>query len=108
MVKHHPPQFKADAVALYASRPGATTVFGRRGPGINTEALRAWRRGREAIPRTATPTPAPTEQPSFEAENDALRRILWPKPHDPWPTSRVKAPALSVSMDVVHIIKELG
>ncbi|MGW0886369.1 transposase [Streptomyces sp. NPDC002671] len=39
-MKHYPPQFKADAVALYRSRPGATIKSVAEDLGVNTETLR--------------------------------------------------------------------
>ena len=41
-MKHYPPQFKADAVALYQSRPGATIGSIADDLGINRETLRSW------------------------------------------------------------------
>ncbi|MFJ4941831.1 transposase [Streptomyces albidoflavus] len=65
-MKNYPPQFKADAVALYESRPEATIRSVSAGLGINPETLRNWvraagvsrpraRRTREpALPRRST------------------------------------------------------
>ena len=39
--KHYPAEFKADAVALYRSRPGATIVLIADDLGINRETLRS-------------------------------------------------------------------
>src|SRR5262249_41896020 len=76
--KHYPVQFKADAVALYRSRPGATIAQIADDLGVNRETLRSWvrhddqRRGvSDAPPRGATPTPA---SGSVEQENASLRR----------------------------------
>ncbi|MEU5891580.1 transposase [Streptomyces sp. NPDC047461] len=41
-MKNYPPQFKADAVALYQSRPGATIRQVAADLGINPETLRNW------------------------------------------------------------------
>ncbi|MGW1521411.1 transposase, partial [Streptomyces sp. NPDC002287] len=41
-MKHYPPQFKADAAALYESRPGATIRSVATDLGINPETLRNW------------------------------------------------------------------
>lgn len=41
-MKHYPPEFKADAVALYQSRPGATIKSVAADLGVNTETLRNW------------------------------------------------------------------
>ena len=76
--KHYPAQFKADAVALYRSRPGATIAQIADDLGINRETLRSWvraddqRRGTGASAgsaRQAQATPA-----SAEEENADLRR----------------------------------
>ena len=44
--KHYPQQFKADAVALYRSRPGATIASIADDLGVNRETLRSWVRYR--------------------------------------------------------------
>ncbi|MFD3565907.1 IS3 family transposase [Streptomyces sp. NPDC058667] len=41
-MKHYPVEFKADAVALYRSRPGATIRSVAADLGVNTETLRNW------------------------------------------------------------------
>ncbi|MBT2540527.1 IS3 family transposase [Streptomyces sp. ISL-44] len=41
-MKHYPAEFKADAVALYRSRPGATIKSVAGDLGMNTETLRNW------------------------------------------------------------------
>lgn len=74
-MKNYPPQFKADAVALYQSRPGATIRQVAADLGINPETLRNWvraagasrPRGRRAEALAEPPTP-------LEAENAALRK----------------------------------
>ncbi|GIF75976.1 hypothetical protein Asi02nite_54940 [Asanoa siamensis] len=40
--KHYPAEFKADAVALYRSRPGATIAQIADDLGVNRETLRSW------------------------------------------------------------------
>jgi transposase len=40
--KHYPQQFKADAVALYRSRPGAMIAPIADDLGVNRETLRSW------------------------------------------------------------------
>jgi transposase len=40
--KHYPPEFKADAVALYRSRPGVTIAQIADDLGVNRETLRSW------------------------------------------------------------------
>ena len=42
VMKHYPAQFKADAVALYRSRPGATIAQIADDLGVNRETLRSW------------------------------------------------------------------
>lgn len=74
-MKHYPPEFKADAVALYESRPGATIRSVAADLGVNPETLRNWvqaagvsrPRGRRAGEPAEPPTP-------LEAENAALRK----------------------------------
>ena len=74
--KHYPAQFKADAVALYRSRPGATIASIADDLGVNRETLRSWVRAddqRRAGP--AGPVRPPAAAPgSVEDENAALRR----------------------------------
>ncbi|MFJ8856431.1 transposase, partial [Streptomyces sp. NPDC102437] len=41
-MKHYPAEFKADAVTLYRSRPGATIKSVAGDLGVNTETLRNW------------------------------------------------------------------
>jgi transposase len=78
--KHYPVQFKADAVALYRSRPGATIASIADDLGVNRETLRSWvrlddeRRG-AAGPRQARPAVRAGEAPeSVEQQNTELRR----------------------------------
>jgi transposase len=40
--KHYPVEFKADAVALYRSRPGASIASIADDLGVNRETLRSW------------------------------------------------------------------
>jgi transposase len=75
--KHYPAEFKADAVTLYRSRPGATIAQIADDLGVNRETLRSWvrlddqRRGAAGRPAAAArPQPAGT----VEEENAALRR----------------------------------
>jgi transposase len=76
--KHYPQQFKADAVALYRSRPGSTIAQIADDLGVNRETLRSWvraddqRRGGPAGPAALA---AKAEAPaSVEQENAELRR----------------------------------
>jgi transposase len=79
VMKYYPPQFKADAVALYRSRPGATIVQVADDLGINRETLRSWirlddqRRGATDSARPAAASTAGSAD-SVEAENAELRR----------------------------------
>lgn len=74
-MKHYPPEFTADAVALYRSRPGSTIRSVAADLGVNPETLRNWvraaganrPRGRQAETAAEPPTP-------LEAENAALRK----------------------------------
>jgi transposase len=74
-MKHYPSEFKADAVALYQSRPGATIRSIAADLGVNPETLRNWvraaganrPRGRRAEVLSEPPMP-------LEAENAALRK----------------------------------
>ena len=79
--KHYPPEFKADAVALYRSRPGATIALIADDLGVNRETLRSWvraddqRRGGDA--RATRPGTAGSESAgSAERENAELRRRI--------------------------------
>ena len=76
--KHYPPEFKADAVALYRSRPGATIAQIADDLGVNRETLRSWVRldeqRRGAGPRAALP--AGEAAGSVEQENAELRRRI--------------------------------
>jgi transposase len=74
--KHYPKEFKADAVALYRSRPGATIASIADELGVNRETVRSWVRAddqhRGGSPATtARPT---TAAGSVEDENVELRR----------------------------------
>jgi transposase len=40
VMKHYPPEFRAEAVALYRSRPGATIKSVAQDLGVNHETLR--------------------------------------------------------------------
>ncbi|GAA4838391.1 transposase [Kitasatospora terrestris] len=76
-MKHYPAEFKADAVALYRSRPGATIKSVAVDLGVNTETLRNWIRaadGRHTGGHTVARTVAPVVADGLEAEVVALRR----------------------------------
>jgi transposase len=76
-MKHYPPEFKADAVALYRSRPGATIKSVAEDLGVNTETLRNWIRaadGRRPGSHGAPRTVPPAQAPASEMEVAGLRR----------------------------------
>jgi len=80
VMKHYPPEFKADAVALYRSRPGATIKSVAADLGVNTETLRNWiraadgrRPGSHSAARAVVPAPAGD---SVEAELAAARKRI--------------------------------
>ncbi|MEU0676974.1 transposase [Streptomyces sp. NPDC006172] len=73
-MKHYPPQFEADAVALYQSRPEATIRQVAADLRINPETLRNWVRAAGASRPRGRRAEVPTEPPTpLEAENTALR-----------------------------------
>jgi len=77
--KHYPPEFKADAVALYRSRPGATIALIADDLGVNRETLRSWVRADDqrcgGDSRASRPaTAAGGAGGSAEQENAELRR----------------------------------
>ena len=78
-MKHYPAEFKADAVALYRSRPRATFAEIADELGVNRETLRTWIRKDDAqrapapAPAQHRPYPDRTGQESLEQENRRLR-----------------------------------
>ncbi|MFE7811755.1 IS3 family transposase [Streptomyces sp. NPDC057433] len=75
VMKNYPPQFKADAVALYESRPEATIRQVAADLGINPETLRNWVRAAGASRPRGRRAEVPAEPPTpLEAENAALRK----------------------------------
>ncbi|KOX31434.1 transposase [Saccharothrix sp. NRRL B-16348] len=78
VMKHYPPEFRAEAVALYRSRPGATIKSVAQDLGVNHETLRNWIRlddaQRTEAPATTTASASATASP--EDENAALRRRI--------------------------------
>ncbi|MFB7076247.1 IS3 family transposase [Streptomyces sp. NPDC056308] len=62
-MKHYPAEFKADAVALYRSRPGATIKSVATDLGVNTETLRNWIRAADGRRPGAHSTPAAAPRP---------------------------------------------
>ncbi|KOV59434.1 transposase [Streptomyces sp. NRRL WC-3618] len=74
-MKHYPPEFKADAVALYRSRPGATIRQVAADLGVNPETLRNWVRAAGANRPRGRRAEIPAEPPTpLQAENAALRK----------------------------------
>ena len=91
VMKYYPPEFKADAVALYRSRPDATIVRIAGELDVHPETFRTWirrddeergkarsaappRSAKPVSPASGRPTPsAPARLGSLEAENAALR-----------------------------------
>ncbi|MCZ1014100.1 transposase [Streptomyces noursei] len=88
-MKHYPAEFKADAVALYRSRPGATLKSVAADLGVNTEMPRNWIRAADSprpsahsTSQAAAPTPDSAEVAALrkrvrelEEERDILRGI---------------------------------
>lgn len=76
VMKHCPPEFRAEAVALCRSRPGATIKSVADDLGVNHETQRNWIRLDDAQrtgPQVTTSATRATP-PSPEDENAALRR----------------------------------
>ncbi|WUL09940.1 transposase [Streptomyces sp. NBC_00354] len=78
-MKHYPAEFKADAVALYRSRPGATIKSVAGDLGVNTETLRNWIRasdGRRTGSHSVLATAATSDGDDVQAElAEARKRI---------------------------------
>ncbi|TDU73471.1 transposase [Streptomyces sp. KS 21] len=78
-MKHYPAEFKADAVALYRSRPGATIKSVAADLGVNTETLRNWIRaadGRRPGAHSAPPAASQAVGDAVEAELAAARKRI--------------------------------
>ncbi|WP_241848001.1 MULTISPECIES: transposase [Streptomyces] len=76
---HYPAEFKADAVALYRSRPGATIKSVAGDLGVNTETLRNWIRtsdGRRLGAHLAPPAAAQADGAGVQAELAAARKRI--------------------------------
>lgn len=74
-MQNYPPQFKADAVELYRSRPEATINSVADDLGISSGTLRNWVRSAGASkPRGWRPMAEPVPATPLETENVALRR----------------------------------
>ncbi|MFK0259530.1 IS3 family transposase [Streptomyces sp. NPDC090445] len=75
-MKHYPAEFKADAVALYRSRPEATIKSVAEDLGVNTETLRNWIRATDER-RSGSPSTLPAAGGNaVEAELAAARRRI--------------------------------
>ncbi|MFD9459287.1 IS3 family transposase [Streptomyces sp. NPDC059985] len=73
VMKNYPPEFKADAVALYQSRPGATIRQIAADLGVNPETLRNWVKAAGVSRPRGRRAEVPAEPPApLEAENAAL------------------------------------
>ncbi|WJV44102.1 IS3 family transposase [Streptomyces flavofungini] len=78
-LKHYPAEFKADAVALYRSRPGATIKSVAGDLGVNTETLRNWIRaadGRRPGAHSGPPPAARASDDGVQAELAAARKRI--------------------------------
>ncbi len=76
-MKHYPPEFKADAVALYEARPEATIRSVAADLGVNPETLRNWVRAAGASRSRGRRIPEEAQPPEpLEAENAALRKKI--------------------------------
>ncbi|MFF4230370.1 transposase [Streptomyces sp. NPDC001820] len=78
-MKHYPAEFKADAVALYRSRPGATIKSVAGDLGVNTETLRNWIRatdGRRPGAHSALSAAAQVGGDGVQAELAAARKRI--------------------------------
>ncbi|MFC9730862.1 IS3 family transposase [Streptomyces roseolus] len=71
-MKHYPAELKADAVALYRSRPGATIKSVAAGLGVNTETLRNWIRAADE----RRPGSHSTQQAASQAGGDDVQAEL--------------------------------
>jgi transposase len=75
-MKNYPPQFKADAVALYESRPEATIRSVAADLGVNPETLRNWVRAAGASRPRGRRAEAVEPPTALETENAALRKKI--------------------------------
>ncbi|WP_209443562.1 transposase [Streptomyces anulatus] len=81
-MKHYPAEFKADAVALYRSRPGATIKSVAGDLGVNTETLRNWiraadgrRSGAHSVPPAAAQSVGGAVQEELAAARKRIREL---------------------------------
>ncbi|MEU4175532.1 transposase [Streptomyces sp. NPDC026589] len=96
-MKNYPPEFRADLVALYESRPDAAIRSVAADLGINPETLRNWVRAAGTSRPWGRRTREPAQPPvPLEAENAALRKKVreldeereTPQGRKSWPTER--------------------
>ncbi len=79
VMKHYPPEFKVEAVALYRSRPEATIKSVADDLGLNSETLRNWIRaadGRRSRSHSAGTASTPAAPGSVDAELAAARKRI--------------------------------
>ncbi|GHB31645.1 transposase [Streptomyces chryseus] len=77
-MRHYPAEFKADAVALYRSRPGATIKSVAGDLGVNTETLRNWIRaadGRRPGAHSSSAAAAQAVQAELAAARTRIREL---------------------------------
>ncbi|MCC8250204.1 transposase [Saccharothrix luteola] len=114
VMKHYPPEFRAEAVALYRSRPGATIKSVAQDLGVNHETLRNWIRLDDAQRTEAPASTASASAPaSPEDENAALRHQVQARrtrnhadrPHRPPPSvTRIGCDLLSRKCSVAYMM----
>ncbi|WP_223874548.1 transposase [Salinispora fenicalii] len=83
--KHYPAEFKADAVTLYRSQPGATVAQIADDLGVNRATLRSWVHAGDQRRGDAAGAVAPPTAGSVEDENAALRRRVRQLEESSWP-----------------------
>jgi len=74
MNKHYPAQFKADAVALFRSRPGATIAQIADDLGVNRETLRSWVRADDQRRGAGGPAASSADNAAAESFNATFKR----------------------------------
>jgi transposase len=82
VMKHYPPEFKVEAVALYRSRPEATIKSVADDLGLNSETLRNWiraadgrRSGSHAPARAVSAAPAGSAEAELAAARKRIREL---------------------------------
>lgn len=77
-MKKYPPEFRAEAIALCRSRPGATVAQVADDLGINRETLRSWIRieeGRKNGPHWSPPEPSGVPSPGSVPVDDEVAAL---------------------------------